>query len=169
MKSCETGVEPLYRLAEQLVAARLPLDVVELEIGEKPVPRTDLTQIRSLLEIYESADLVIPLGGDSGLVALEVDEVNGGTESLRILMTKVEIPRTPIVKTADGPTYILMRTHDKPGVSRKGLKSGLALMANETCIIVPPKDDTDRSQGWWKHFPGDAEVAPIPDKLAALL
>lgn len=169
MKSCETGLEPLCALADELLCWGLPLDVIDLKMGEKPVPRTDSADIRTLLEVYTGGDLVIPLGAASGLVALGIDVANDGVESLRVLMTKLEIPKTPIVKPADGPIYILMRTEKTPSISRKFLEAGLELVANETYIVVPPKADSDRTHGWWKHFPADVEVAPIPQKLAALL
>lgn len=169
MKSTEMGVEPLYKLAEQLLCGGLSLDVIDLSIGEKPVPRTDPTDIRMLLKACGDSDLVIPLGGSSGFVALEVDETKGGTETLGALMNKVEIPKTAIVKPAGGPIYFLLRTEKSPLTCRKRLGDGLELVANDTCIIVPPKDSHDKTQGWWKNFHTEVEVAPIPEKLAAFL
>jgi hypothetical protein len=169
MRSNVMGVQPLYSLAEELLDAGVPVDVVDLSTGAGAVPRTDKAVVMTLLEACGDADLVVPLGAASGLVALEVDEANGGTESLRALMKNLEIPNTPIVKTANGLVYFLMRTDATTQSSRDVLGSGLALLANERYIVVPPKDSADRTQGWWKNFPTEVEVAPVPEKLAGLL
>ena len=49
MKSNVTGIAPLYALAEKLIDATIPVDVVDLEIGEKAVPRTDKSVVMTLL------------------------------------------------------------------------------------------------------------------------
>ncbi len=103
------------------------------------------------------------LGAGSGLVALEVDEAKSGKESLKALMKNVVIPKnTTIVKTSDGPIYILMQFDGVTPTTRKILGAGLALVAAEACIVAPPEDNSDGSNGWWKNFPTDTEIAPVP-------
>jgi hypothetical protein len=170
MKANSVGVEALVSLAEDLLEEGIPLDVVCLDIGEKAVPRTDKDVLRTLIQAYGDGDLVIPLGKDSGLVALEVDEANGGLETLGKLMKKVVIPKTAtIVKPAGGPIYILLRFDGTTEMTRKTIGPGLDLVANETCLVVPPKDDSDRSKGWWKSFPTNSEICAVPENLAAFL
>ncbi len=172
MKSNETGVEHLYTLAEELMDAGLPLDVVNVEIGEKAVPRTDKTVVRTLIQAYGDGDLVIPLGklaDGSALIALEVDRAKGGDESFKRLWKNSPILPTPIVQPVEGPLYFLMHFCGTPRNSRVELGPGLALVSDGHYIVVPSKDDPERSTGWWKNFPADVDVAPVPDKLASLL
>jgi hypothetical protein len=170
MRSNVTGVQPLYALAAELLAAGMPLDIVDLEIGEKPEARTDKTAVHTLIQAYGNGDLVIPLGGASGIVALEVDLAQGGVESFTKLWKNCPAGKTPVIGTPDGKAYVLMSFEGTPTSTRVDLGPGLALAANGEFIVVPPKESTDRTQGWWNNFPSTAtEIAPVPDKLAALL
>jgi hypothetical protein len=169
MKSSEMGLEPLCTLSEQLLDVGLPLDVIDLAIGEKAVARTDKTVVHTLIQGYGNGDLVLPLGGDSGLVALEIDLEQKGLESLTLLWKNWPVGKTTVIGTADGKTYLLMSFAGTPTSTRVDLRPGLTLLANGQYIVVPPKDNPDRTQGWWKNFPTDVEIAPVPNKLAALL
>ena len=54
MKSNVTGIATLYALAERLIDVRIPVDVVDIEIGEKAVPRTDKAVVMTLLQRTET-------------------------------------------------------------------------------------------------------------------
>jgi hypothetical protein len=169
MKSSETGVAPLFTLAEELLDAGMPLDVIDLSLGERAVVRTDKTVVHTLIQGYGNGDLVLPLGGASGLIALEVDLAQGGMDLFTKLWKNCPVGKTPIIGTPDGKVYLLMSFGGTPTSTRVDLEPGLALVANGEFIVVPPKDSLDKTQGWWKNFPSEVEVAPVPNKLAALL
>ena len=170
MKSCEVGCQALYSCAEELLDRGIPVDVVNLEVGERAEPRTDRSVVRTLIRARCDSDLVIPLGpvpDGSALIALEVDKTKGGDELFKLLWKGNPIPRTPIVQSGDGPIYFLMRFSGVPRTNRVNFRTGLALLADGHCIVVPPRDGADRSQGWWKN--SEVEVASVPAMLAALL
>ncbi len=172
MKSSVTGIGPLFSLAEELIDAGLPVDIVNLEIGERAVARTDKIVVRTLLQAYGEGDLVVPLGtleDGSTLIALEVDKTKGGDESFKSLWKNSPIPPTPIVQPVEGPIYFLLRFSGTPRDNRVDLGPGLTLLADGHHIVVPPKDGSEKTDGWWKNFPADVDVAPVPDKLASRL
>lgn len=171
MNSNDFGIESVFSQAEELLACRIPLDVMDVRTGGLPQPRTDKETLRVLLDVYDDSDLVMVLGGEDGLVALEVVPDSDGYQSLRRLMDKMDLPvNTPILNSGNGYAYILYRFPGTPSNSRVKLGPGLALAANGQFIVVPPKDRTQPTQGWWKNFPTDPnQVAPVPSSLAALL
>jgi hypothetical protein len=165
------GIETVSSLAAELLSAGIPLDVIDISSGEQPEPRTDKRTINTLLEACSNSDLVMVLGGEDGVVALEIDQDKGGDETLRLLMEKIDLPiNTSIVNPGNGLTYFLYRVEGTPLKDKAQIGSGLTLVANGHFIVVPPKDNQDRTQGWWKNFPTTMDdLAPIPEKLAALL
>jgi len=171
MKTNVFGIESVFSHAEDLLAAGIPLDVVDISTNEQPEPRTKKEDIRLLLEACRDSDLVMVLGGENGILALEIAPDNGGLESLSLLMNKVDLSaRTPIVSPGNGLTYMLYRFQ---GTSRNGrveLRAGLDIVANGQYIVVPPRKGKVLSEGWWKNFPMDEDdVAVVPAQLAALL
>lgn len=172
MKTKIFGVESVCSQSEKILAAGIPLDVIDVGAGECPEPRTDKDTINMLLEACSDSDLVIALGGEDGIVAIEIIPDEGGYESFGLLMDKIDLPvNTPIVNPGNGSTYMLYRCQGKPASSRVELGPGLALVADGEYIVVPPQDAGDRTQGWWKtgYHPSQMAVADLPERLAALL
>jgi hypothetical protein len=173
MKANVVGVEKLRSLAEEILDTGLPLDVIEPEIGESAEMRTDKELINTLLEAYGDGDLVLPLGkleDGSSLVALEIDTAKGGDQLLKNLWAKCPVSKTPVIQSAEGLVYFLMREAGEVLVDRVPLGDGMALVSAGNYIIIPPHDAGNRSDGWWKNFPTNiSEVADVPEKLAALL
>lgn len=166
------GIETVFSQAEELLAAGIPLDVVDVSTAEQPEPRTDKEDIRLLLEAYGDSDLIIALGGKDGIIAIEITPDDGGYETFGLLMDKIDLPvNTPIVNPANGSTYMLYRYQGKPENRRVELGAGLALVADGEYIVVPPQDAGDRTHGWWKTgcHPSQVTVAGLPERLVALL
>lgn len=134
---------------------------------------TDIGVLDTLLEFSPDDELVIPLTAESGLVALEVDPVDGGLDSLKPLLDKGLLPaRTPIMNTAGKDKSCLFFRFKGPRTkSRVTLGAGLELIAADGFVVVPPRHASNGQEGRWKHgyHPADMPVAELPAQFAALL
>jgi hypothetical protein len=130
-------------------------------------------EIETLVRFSPDDELVIPLGADSGLVALEVIPKEGGLDSLKPLLEKgVICVRTPIVTTAGGDKSRLLFRFDGPRTkSPVPVGPGLTLIVDHDYIVVPPRHGSDGVAGRWKqgHHPAETPIADLPAKLAGLL
>ncbi|MGC8960204.1 MAG: bifunctional DNA primase/polymerase [Chloroflexia bacterium] len=126
----------------------------------------DPETIRAWWERWPDANIAIPTGAPSGLLALDVDPRSGGDESLRELEQRYgPLPRTVESLTGGGGRHILFRC---PNSMRCGkLAEGIDIKANGGYIIVPPSVHPNGRPYVWLH-PDDVPPAEPPAWLLEL-
>lgn len=174
MKASTFGEQALIAEAIALIDGSVAVDLLDLSVNSTASLGAIRNRaiVKSLVSALPDADLVIPLMEESGLVALRVDPVQRGLDSLRPLLEKREIPtQTSILTAADGTSYLLFRFNEIRSKPRVPLGPGLELVASESFIVTPPRSVSGGTEGRWKvgYHPEQMAIAELPKRLAALL
>ena len=136
---------------------------------------TDEETIRAWWHKWPDANIGILTGRESGIIALDVDPRNGGTESLEGLEQQHgSLPETVESQTGGGGRHILL-SHPggviKNENTGKLLGLGLDFKGDNGCIVAPPSTHISGNRYCWKaaHEPGSMAVAECPSWLLAKL
>jgi hypothetical protein len=133
---------------------------------------TDQTIIKSWWGLYPDANIGVVTGHESGLVVLDEDPRNGGTDSLKKLESLGNFPLCPVAYTGGGGQHIYF---EHPGNGLK-IKSralpgfpGIDIKGDGGYVVAPPSNHVSGRAYSWK-VPAEAyPPAKIPDWLLTLL
>lgn len=127
---------------------------------------TDAEKIRQWWEKTPSANIGIPMGEKSGLVALDVDTRHRGDESLAMLMDEFEILPDTITATTGGggKHYIFKYTEELCLKNVVGFRDGLDIRTQGGMIVVAPSVHGSGRKYEWDtgKSPFDMEAAEMP-------
>jgi hypothetical protein len=106
---------------------------------------TDRSRITAWWNRWPGANIGVPTGGRSGVLALDVDPDKGGEESLTLLEdSHGALPETRTHSTGSGGRHYLFKYPEGSGIrnSTSKLAEGLDVRAEGGYIIVPPSHTT---------------------------
>jgi hypothetical protein len=165
------------RLQAALEYIRLGLRVIPLHDRRKE-PRlkkwtkkatTDAAVVTDWFERWPGSNLGIVSG--KGLVVLDVDPKNGGTESLaELIATHGPMPPTPVARTGSGGTHYFFNVDLAIAVgNRAGFQPGLDIRGDGGYVVAPPSvhPSTGAEYEWVRH--PDQGIAPIPSWLLSII
>jgi hypothetical protein len=99
---------------------------------------TDANLIGGWWKHWPDANVGILTGAESGLVVLDVDPRNGGSETLDALIVEHgPLPLTPMVETGGGGLHFYF-AHPGGRVRGRELGPGLELKADGQFVVAPP-------------------------------
>lgn len=127
---------------------------------------TDQEKVKQWWEKTPSANIGIPMGEKSGLVALDVDTRHRGEESLAMLMDEFDILPDTITATTGGggKHYIFKYTEELCLKNVVGFRNGLDIRTQGGMIVVAPSvHGSGRKYAWDEgKSPFDMEAAEMP-------
>ena len=130
---------------------------------------TDPEKIKSWWAKTPSANIGIPMGERSGLVALDVDTRHGGESSLAMLMDEFEILPDTITATTGGggKHYIFKYTEELCLKNVVGFRDGLDIRTQGGMIVAAPSIHHSGKQYTWDNgkSPFDMQAADMPSWL----
>ena len=126
---------------------------------------TDSAAIRTWWRRYPDANVGIATGEDSGIVVIDVDPRNGGTDSLAAVVRKHGEPETVTASTGGGGTHHYFKhpgRHIKCGSNVFG--SGLDIKGDGGYVVAPPSSHVSGRRYWWSEGcgPSDCPLAAMP-------
>jgi hypothetical protein len=151
--------------------------------GKHPITRngvkdatTDAVTIRGWWRNAPTANVGIATGVGAGLIVVDVDPRNGGSESLEELERRYgAFPKTPRANTGGGGQHIFLK-HPGPGdripnATRLGGLPGLDMKADGGYVVAPPSKHASGGTYTWRRsaHPELVDLAPGPDWLLRLL
>lgn len=128
---------------------------------------TDPRRIHAWWNRWPEANIGIPTGERSGILALDVDPDNGGNESLDDLLSEHgELPETTTTRTGRGGMHYLFTYPAGSEIrnSAGALGAGLDVRGEGGYIVAPPSRTEGAYEWLERHAPTDA-----PDWLLELL
>lgn len=132
---------------------------------------TDPAKIKEWWDKTPSANIGIPMGERSGLVALDVDTRHHGEESLAILMDENDILPTTITATTGGggKHYVFKYTEELALKNVVGFREGLDVRTQGGMIVAEPSlHHSGRTYQWDEgKSPFDIAAADMPAWLVA--
>lgn len=127
---------------------------------------TDAAKIKAWWEKAPSANIGIPMGEKSGLVALDVDTRHGGEGSLAMLMDEFAILPDTITATTGGggKHYIFKYTEELALKNVVGFRDGLDIRTQGGMIVAAPSIHHSGKQYAWDSgkSPFDMQAADMP-------
>src|SRR5262249_12496935 len=125
---------------------------------------TDEKQINKWWAEKPDANIGIPMGRVSGMIALDIDFRHGGDKSLRqIERAYGPLPDTPRARTGSGGLHYLFR---HPGGriknSQGSIARGIDARGDGGFIVVPGSLHASGERYRWELSLDDVELAPIP-------
>jgi hypothetical protein len=132
----------------------------------------DAGEVRHWFETRKKANVGIVTGAVSDLVVLDIDIAHGGKESLQQLEHEHgALPGTVEAVTGGGGRHFYFLHPDGVVRNRAGLMPGIDLRGDGGCVVAPPSVHRNGKRYRWKrgHAPGEAELAPMPAWLLALV
>jgi putative DNA primase/helicase len=133
---------------------------------------TDPTTIKGWWTLYPKANIGVVTGLESGLVVLDEDPRNGGTEGLKKLQGLGNFPIGPVVFTGGRGHHIYF---EHPGnglrIKSRALPSfpGIDIKGDGGYVVAPPSNHILGETYSWKVFPEAHPPELMPDWLLALL
>ena len=156
-------------LAAALNYAQRGWPVFPLVPGQKP-PLTsngfkaatlDSTKITAWWKKYPQANIGVATGTVSGIVVVDVDDMNGFTALQKLLHPIV----TSVSRTQSGGLHLFYRHPGVPVSNRVKFMPGIDLRGDGGYIVAPPSVVNGRRY----EFISNHEIPPIPDKLMRVL
>jgi hypothetical protein len=133
---------------------------------------TDAATIRAWWSAHPNANIGIPTGAVSGLVALDVDRKGGGEHAIAALEDDYSpLPDTAQDRTGGGGRHIFFK---HPGVEVRNrqnpnpLRPGLDVRGDGGYVLVPPSLHASGKRYEWSDAAG-GEIASLPPWLRAEL
>lgn len=117
------------------------------------------------------ANIGIRTGVASGLVVLDIDPRNGGSENLRELeQQNRELPHTVMSLTGGGGAHIFFK-HPAGFIKNKTLAPGVEVKADGAYVVAPPSIHPSGDVYQWEasSHPDDVVLAPLPEWLLRLI
>ncbi len=126
---------------------------------------TDASRITAWWNAHPEANIGIPTGKRSGILALDVDRDRWGFGSLEALEDEHgELPRTKIVQTGGGGMHYYFRYPGGVPNTKDRLGAGLETKSTGTYVVAPPSATTRPYE-----VLDDAPLADAPEWLLATL
>lgn len=127
---------------------------------------TDAAKIKAWWEKAPSANIGIPMGEKSGLVALDVDTRHGGDSSLALLVDEfAALPNTITATTGGGGKhYIFKYTEELALKNVVGFRDGLDIRTQGGMIVAAPSIHHSGNQYMWDSgkSPFEMQAADMP-------
>lgn len=127
---------------------------------------TDEAKIKEWWDKTPSANIGIPMGEKSGLVALDVDTRHKGDESLAMLMDEYEfLPETITATTGGGGKHYIFKYTDELCLKNAvGFREGLDIRTQGGMIVAAPSVHSSGNCYKWDdgHSPFDMQAADMP-------
>ncbi len=134
---------------------------------------TDPEKIKAWWSKTPSANIGIPMGEKSGLVALDVDPRHGGNQSLAALVLAYgELPQTVTATTGGGGKhYVFKYTDDLALKNVVGFRDGLDVRTQGGMIVAAPSmHHSGNRYAWDKGLsPFETQAVEMPDWLIAVI
>ncbi len=136
---------------------------------------TSKTQIKSWWERWSRANVGIAAGPESGILVLDIDPRNGGTETVtKLEMELGPLPQTVTASTGGGgqhrilayPTFPVRK--DNAG---KLFGSGIDVLSEGCIMVAPPSWHASGKRYRWEEGRsfGDLKPAPLPERWLSRL
>ncbi|MFC1791327.1 phage/plasmid primase, P4 family [Gemmatimonadota bacterium] len=126
---------------------------------------SDPSQIEEWWSRWPDANVGIPTGTGTGLLVLDVDPRNGGTESLEALLeSHGSLPATWEAESGGGGRHFYFKHPEDVLEGNVKLPPGLDLQGDGKCIIAPPSLHESGNRYHWRkgHSPDETDLAPPP-------
>jgi len=136
---------------------------------------TDPEQIETWWKQWPEANVGLLMGQEAGLIAIDVDPRNGGTETLYKLTNEYEpLPATVTALTGGGGIHYLFAAPDRPVKKNNNgdtLGPGVDLQGEGSLIVVAPSRHKSGGAYTWASgcAPWERELAPLPAWVLALV
>ncbi|MEO5807723.1 phage/plasmid primase, P4 family [Devosia sp.] len=116
---------------------------------------------------HPSANVGVATGEKSGVLVLDIDPKNGGTDSLESAIKLLgKLPETPTVNTGGGGKHYYFR-YPTVGVktSRTAFGPGIDVQSNGAYVVAPPSRHVSGEAYKWQaeHNFGELSLAELPD------
>ncbi len=128
---------------------------------------TDPALVRGWWNGRPDANIGVPLGEASGLVAVDIDPRHGGDKTLVALLAGEKLPLTRVMATA-GPDSGCQYIYRLNGAAVRtcGIGAGLEIRADGAYTVWPPSVHPDTGRARW--FVNDEPFAGFPEQLLEL-
>jgi hypothetical protein len=134
-----------------------------LEFQQRPATRAE---IEGWYRRWPDANVGVVTGSVSGLVVVDVDDRDGGAESLAAL----ELDHGPLAATVEAATggggrHVYFAHPGGTVASRVGLAPGIDVRGDGGCVVAPPSlHPSGRRYTWLPgHGPGEVPLAAAPE------
>ena len=142
-----------------------------------PHGRKDATVETSLIRAwwtrYPRANIGILTGLESGIIVVDIDPRNGGTESKRQLELLGNFPHTPSVITGGDGEHFFMKHPDSGQYIKSrpklGAFPGIDLKGDGGYVVAPPSNHISGKLYTWAVTPDTTPPAEIPEWLMTLI
>jgi len=135
----------------------------------------DPERLKQLFEKWPNANIAIRAGQDTGIMVLDIDPRNEGSESLAQLVDQYgPLPNTVTEDTGGGGLHYFFHYKDKPIPNRTGLNGilpGVEVKGDGGAVVVCPSLHYSGKRYQWQpgHAPGEIAMAPPPTWLLELI
>ncbi|MEQ1680806.1 MAG: bifunctional DNA primase/polymerase [Nitrospira sp.] len=132
---------------------------------------TDQETIARWWQCEPMSNIGIRTGAASGLVVLDIDPRNGGSENLRELeQQNGELPHTVMSLTGGGGIHIFFQ-HPSGFTKNKTLAPGVEVKADGAYVVAPPSIHPSGEVYQWEvsSHPDDLDLATLPKWLLQLM
>ena len=134
---------------------------------------TDEAKIKGWWQKAPNANIGIPMGEKSGLVALDVDIRHGGDKSLvALVLENEELPDTITATTGGGGKHYIFKYTDELALKNVvGVREGLDVRTQGGMIVAAPSVHSSGAQYTWDEgkSPFDIEAADMPAWLTQVI
>jgi hypothetical protein len=134
---------------------------------------TDVAVIKEWFKKWPQANIALATGQKAGFVVLDIDPRNGGTESLKKLTQKGNLPvYTPTVYTGGGGEHIIMQHPGKAQMkNRQNVNQlpGIDFKGDGGYVVAAPSRHISGKQYTWKVSHLSHKIQAIPDWLYKIL
>ena len=122
---------------------------------------TDRAKIRKWK--WQSANIGIATGQESGLLVIDVDPRNRGVESIKELQRKLgKLPPGPRVQTGGGGWHVYLRHPPGPVRKTSGMR-GIDIKTDGGVIVAPPSAHVTGGAYRWIRTPDQTGIPEVPE------
>ena len=122
---------------------------------------TDPKKIRAWK--WQSANIGIATGRETGLLVIDVDPRNGGLESIKELQGKFgKLPSGPRVQTGGGGWHVYLRHPPGPVRKTSGMP-GIDIKSDGGFVVAPPSAHVTGGAYRWIRTPDQTGIPEVPE------
>lgn len=129
---------------------------------------SDIAQIQNWWRRFPLANIGVATGATSGIVVIDVDPRNGGTESLAALEREFgSLPPTVESLTGGGGRHLFFKHPGGKVRNRSNLRPGIDVKGDSGYIVAPPSTHQSGGSYRWRegHAPSESDLAELPNWL----
>ena len=113
---------------------------------------------------WESANVGVATGSESGLLVVDIDPRSGGCEHLAELEARLgKLPAGPRVKTGGGGAHRWFR-HPGGHIKSRTVAPGVDIKADDGLVVAPPSTHQSGGVYLWEEAPTGAALPELPEK-----